>query len=77
MQHLGSKEETLYLKSEAVLRILDEIGGFWRPVSWLRIVPRSIRDTGYDWIARNRYRWFGRYDECIVPDPEARARFRP
>ena len=77
VQHLGSKEELLYLKSEAVLRILDEIGGFWRPVSWLRIVPRSIRDTGYDWIARNRYRWFGRYDECIIPDPEVRARFRP
>jgi predicted DCC family thiol-disulfide oxidoreductase YuxK len=41
----------------------------------VRIVPRSIRDYAYDVVARNRYRWFGRHDACIVPTPELRKRF--
>jgi predicted DCC family thiol-disulfide oxidoreductase YuxK len=41
----------------------------------IRIVPRPVRDWGYDIVARNRYRWFGRTDSCMVPTPELRARF--
>jgi predicted DCC family thiol-disulfide oxidoreductase YuxK len=39
------------------------------------VVPRPLRDTAYDFIARYRYRWFGKKDTCMVPTPELRARF--
>ena len=66
-----------YRRSEAVLRILNEVGGFWRVVSWLRIIPRPVRDILYDWIGRNRYQWFGKFAECRLPSAEVRARFLP
>lgn len=68
---------TTLMRSDAALRILDTMGGFWRVVSWLRVVPRGVRDAVYDWIARHRYRWFGRYAECPTPPPAVRARFLP
>jgi predicted DCC family thiol-disulfide oxidoreductase YuxK len=61
--------------STAVLRILAGFAGPWRFVGMLRIVPRPIRDVVYRIVARYRYRWFGRADECRIPTPELRARF--
>ena len=66
-----------YEQSDAALRILRDLGGGWRVVSWLRIVPRPLRDAVYRTIARNRYRWFGKKAECRVPSPEERHRFFP
>ena len=77
VQNYGVPSENLFLRSEAVLRALGEVGGFWRVVSWLRIVPLIIRDGVYNWIARNRYRWFGKFDECKLPQPEWKSRFLP
>jgi predicted DCC family thiol-disulfide oxidoreductase YuxK len=66
----------LTAKSAAALEILDELGGLWRfPAIVLRAVPRGLRECAYDLIARNRYRWFGRYDACPIPDPQVRSRF--
>ena len=73
----GTAQEQLYFRSEAVLRILDQLGGIWRMVSWLRIIPRPLRDAIYNAIAQRRYRWFGKFDTCRVPSPEIRARFLP
>lgn len=73
----GTTQERIYFRSEAVLRILDQIGGFWRVVSWLRIIPLPLRDIVYDGIAQRRYRWFGKRDTCRIPTPESRARFLP
>jgi predicted DCC family thiol-disulfide oxidoreductase YuxK len=71
----GQPGERLLAKSDAVLWILHELGGAWRAAGALRIVPRGIRDRGYDLVARTRYRLFGRYDACPVSDPVHRARF--
>ena len=71
----GQPGERLLAKSDAVLWILHELGGAWRAAGALRIVPRRIRDRGYDLVARTRYRLFGRYDACPLPDPVHRARF--
>jgi predicted DCC family thiol-disulfide oxidoreductase YuxK len=73
----GTAKVQLYFRSEAVLQILDQLGGFWRVVSWLRIIPRPLRDAIYIAIAQRRYRWFGRFDTCRIPPPEIRARFLP
>ena len=62
-------------RARAVLFILGQVG---RPWSWLRlfwIVPDGVLNSGYDLVARNRYRLFGQYDSCPMPTPETRARF--
>ncbi|HEV8663313.1 MAG TPA: DCC1-like thiol-disulfide oxidoreductase family protein [Candidatus Methylomirabilis sp.] len=73
----NTPNETLALRSEAVLCALDELGGIWRVVSWLRVVPAIVRDAVYDWVARNRYRWFGKYAECRIPTPGSQDQFLP
>ena len=62
-------------KRYAVLGLARYLGGLWRLLLVLRIVPRPIRDALYDLFARYRYRWFGRLDVCAVPDAAQRARF--
>jgi predicted DCC family thiol-disulfide oxidoreductase YuxK len=71
----GRPDERLLRKSDAALRILGELGSPWWAASALRVVPRRLRDFGYDLVARTRYRLFGRYDTCPLPDPRHRARF--
>lgn len=63
-----------YTKSTAALRIARHLSGY----SWLSvflILPKFIRDFFYDVIARNRYRWFGKKDECMIPTPELQSKF--
>ena len=65
----------LYVRSSAALRIARGLRFPW-PLAWIFIVvPRPIRDWVYDLIARHRYAWFGRRDECMVPTPDVRSRF--
>jgi predicted DCC family thiol-disulfide oxidoreductase YuxK len=71
----GQPDERLLQKSDAVLWILRELGGAWRTAGALRVVPRWVRDLGYALVARTRYRLFGRYDTCPLPDPRHRVRF--
>ena len=65
----------LYAKSDAALRIARRLNGAWPVLYAFRAVPRPLRDAVYDWVARNRYRWFGKQETCRVPTPELRARF--
>jgi len=64
-----------YTKSDAALRIARQLSGGWRGLGWGRIFPRFLRDAIYDLIARRRYRWFGRMDQCLVPSPDILDRF--
>ena len=65
------------LRSTAVLRTCDNIGGWWRVLSWARIVPRFIRDGVYRFVAANRYRWFGKREAeaCFLPNAEQAEKF--
>lgn len=65
----------VYTHSAAVLRILRRLGGGWAVLSAASILPRFLRDAAYRFVARNRYRWFGRQNECWLPTPELKARF--
>ncbi|MFB6355407.1 MAG: thiol-disulfide oxidoreductase DCC family protein [bacterium] len=65
----------VYRRSDAIFEILKELGGIWRILAVLQLIPRFIRDAFYNLIARYRYRVFGQYDECPLPDPEVRDRF--
>lgn len=64
-----------YTHSTAALRIAGNLRFPWNALAVFRIVPRPIRDWFYRFVARNRYRWFGKSDTCRVPTPELRARF--
>ena len=67
--------ERVYARSDAALKVASYLGGFWKVFLAARIVPRRLRDYLYDLFARNRYRLFGKYDTCMLPPPEVRARF--
>ena len=67
--------EHLLSKSHAILFVLQQIGGTWRIVSAFRMLPRFILDIGYDLIAHIRYRIFGRYETCLVPEERYRQKF--
>jgi predicted DCC family thiol-disulfide oxidoreductase YuxK len=62
-----------YFKSDAALTVLSQLPG-WGWVSVLRSVPKVLRDAVYNLVARNRYRIFGKYEACFVPDESFRAR---
>jgi predicted DCC family thiol-disulfide oxidoreductase YuxK len=65
----------VYTRSTAALRVAKELGGFWVLLYGFIIVPPFIRDAVYDWIARNRYSWFGKQETCWLPRPEWKERF--
>jgi predicted DCC family thiol-disulfide oxidoreductase YuxK len=67
--------EGVYERSTAALRIARRLSGLWPAFYILMLVPRPVRDLAYDWVARHRYRWFGRLDACRIPTPELRERF--
>jgi predicted DCC family thiol-disulfide oxidoreductase YuxK len=65
----------VHVRSSAALRAAVALGGAWRACGVLLAVPRPLRDVVYDFVARRRYRWFGRRESCRLPTPELRARF--
>ncbi|GAB5551591.1 MAG: DUF393 domain-containing protein [Saprospiraceae bacterium] len=65
----------LYTHSDAILETARLLGGTWTLAYIFKIIPRFIRDGIYNWIARNRYRWFGKKDQCMIPTPELKSRF--
>ncbi|HRG07921.1 MAG TPA: thiol-disulfide oxidoreductase DCC family protein [Cyclobacteriaceae bacterium] len=69
------KEEILYQKSNAALEIARNLTGGWPMLYAFKIIPAFLRDWVYNWIAQNRYRWFGKKNACMIPTPELKSRF--
>ncbi len=67
--------DTIYTRSTAALRIAKKLSGLWPLCYGFIIVPPFLRNWVYDVIARNRYRWFGKSENCRLPSPEERTRF--
>ncbi|MDD3772464.1 MAG: thiol-disulfide oxidoreductase DCC family protein [Weeksellaceae bacterium] len=68
-------ENHCYFKSDAALRIGKELKGIYKISSFLLWIPKFIRDFGYDFIAKNRYKWFGKSESCWLPTPELKQKF--
>lgn len=64
-----------YTHSDVALRVSRQMGGLWPLATVFYIVPKFIRDAIYNWVARNRYRWFGKKEACMVPTPELKSLF--
>ena len=86
LKHFGMKTDNfdsfvlvengqVYIKSTGVLRELKILGGFFTLFYGLIIVPTPIRDFFYNFVARNRYKFFGKKEFCMIPTPELKARF--
>lgn len=70
-----SIDNQLYKKSDAAIRSLALLGGFWSTIGLLLVIPKFLRDPIYDFIAKNRYKWFGKSEVCRVPTEEEKSRF--
>lgn len=69
------ENEKVYVKSSAALRIARKMSNLWPLFFVLLIIPSFIRDGVYDFIAKNRYKWFGKKEQCMIPTPGFREKF--
>ena len=65
----------MLVRSDAAIEVVSRFGGAWKFVTIFRLIPRVARDGIYSTIARNRYRWFGRTEACMIPTAEIKERF--
>lgn len=68
--------DKVYQRSDAALEIVKKLGGAWPILYGFKIMPRFLRDAGYNLVSRNRYKLFGKKDACWIPTPELKARFK-
>ena len=71
------EEERFSVSSSAALRTLSYLDSWQKHLIFLAVIPRSLRDLVYRFIARNRYKWFGRREQCMIPTTELSKRFLP
>ena len=69
--------EKIYIKSSTGLHVLYHLGGIYSLAFVFIVIPAYIRDFYYDIIARNRYKWWGKRNQCMIPTEEVRERFLP
>lgn len=71
------ENELFFTHSTAALRVAKRLNGLIPLLYAFIIVPKFIRDGVYGWVSRNRYRWFGKRDFCMVPTPDLKEKFLP
>jgi len=64
-----------FYKSSAAIEIAKELGGVFSIAGIFRVIPKGLRNIIYDYVARNRYKWYGQKQECMIPTPELKAKF--
>ena len=69
------ENERAYIKSTAALRVSRKLGGLYPLAYGFIIIPEFIRNWVYDIVARNRYKWYGKKDSCMIPTPELKQKF--
>ena len=64
-----------FYKSEAAIEIARGLGGFFGLAAIFKVLPKALRNGIYDYVAKNRYKWYGRKDSCMLPTPALKAKF--
>lgn len=64
-----------YYKAQAALKIASALGGIYAAIGALSIIPAALSNKIYDYVARNRYKWYGKKDNCMIPTPAMKAKF--
>ena len=71
----GQPDQRLLARSDAILHVLGQLGGIWGVLRIGRVLPKSLRDALYNLVASNRYRVFGKYDVCLMPEERYKRKF--
>ncbi len=71
----GLPDERVYSRARGVVRLFQELGSLWAALGLLRLLPDSLLDFGYGALARNRYRLFGKHEQCPMPTAKLRRKF--
>ena len=71
----GKPGEKLLSRSDAIIHVLQRLGGIWAFIAAGKILPQSLRDLFYKFVATNRYRVFGKYDVCLMPEERFKHKF--
>jgi len=64
-----------YIKSTAAIKVMTTFGGVWNLITVFELIPETLRNYIYDFIAKNRYKWFGKKDACIIPSKNIKEKF--
>lgn len=64
-----------YYKAEAAIKIAENLGGIFSLLGIFKVVPKWMSNKIYDYVARNRYKWYGKKNECMIPTPELKSKF--
>lgn len=64
-----------YYKAQAAIKIAGYLGGFLSAMNIFSLLPKGISNAVYDYVAKNRYKWYGKKSECMIPTPETKAKF--
>jgi predicted DCC family thiol-disulfide oxidoreductase YuxK len=67
--------DQLFFKSSAALQIAKKLNGFWKILYIFSVIPSHLRDLIYDFVAKNRYKWFGKRETCRIPSKDEKERF--
>lgn len=71
----GQSSQQLLARSEAIVHVFGRLGGVWGLLTVGKVLPKALRDALYNVVARNRYRIFGKYDVCLMPEEKYRKKF--
>jgi predicted DCC family thiol-disulfide oxidoreductase YuxK len=69
------EDDKVYTRSTAAFKVCRHLSGLWPLCYGFMVIPKFLRDGVYNWVAKNRYKWFGQRQECMIPTPEVKARF--
>ncbi|MFK3723006.1 thiol-disulfide oxidoreductase DCC family protein [Pseudomonas monteilii] len=69
------RDDQVWVRSDAFFELVPQLSSRWHWLKIFQYVPKAVRDAVYDLVARHRYRWFGRYERCQVPDARDQGRF--
>lgn len=69
------EKDAYYYKAEAGLRILKHLSTIYKPLLVFSILPKALLNLIYDYVAKNRYKWFGKKESCMIPTPELESKF--
>ena len=72
---LYESEKVFFYKSQAVFEIVKSIGGIYYCLLIFKLLPNTITNAVYDFIAKNRYRWWGKKESCLVPSKDLQSKF--
>lgn len=69
------KDGKVFSRSDAAIQVFSDLGSWWKPVKLFLIFPGFLRNGVYDFISRNRYKWFGKREKCMIPTSELKDKF--